>query len=186
MIYLDLKYATQNNLTGSVLPGYKANKLMGTGEMLKALEEAAQEAGKMGYDIRVFDGYRPQKAVDYLAKWAKNKDTHTQSLYYPNIAKSKLFPQGYIAERSGHTRGSAVDITLLKNGQPLDMGTEFDFMDALSHHGAQGLTKEQTQNRLLLKELMQRHGFVDYRCEWWHYRLEKEPYPNTYFDFDII
>jgi D-alanyl-D-alanine dipeptidase len=185
-IEVDLRYATTNNLTGQVLPGYLKNKLMGSAEMLRALDSAAEEAAKMGCGMLVFDAYRPQKAVDFLAAWAKTPNIDTKPLYYPNEAKSKLFAHGYIAEKSAHSRGSAVDLTLTRNGVPLDMGSGFDLMDRLSHHGAEGITKEQAENRLLLKTLMERHGFVAYECEWWHYRLIHEPHPDTYFDHDII
>lgn len=185
-VEVELRYATDQNLTGKPLPGYFKNKLMGSPEMLYALNLAAEDARALGYGLLVFDAYRPQKAVDFLAEWAGTAENSTQLLYYPNVEKSKLFALGYIAEKSSHTRGSAVDLTLTKNGAPLDMGTDFDYMDILSHHGAEGITQEQRKNRETLKTLMERHGFTAYENEWWHYRLIDEPYPDTYFDDDII
>jgi len=185
-IEVQLRYATCHNLTGQPLPGYLKNKLMGSPEMLFALDMAAEEAATLGYGLLVFDAYRPQKAVDFLVKWANAAENSTKLLYYPNVEKSKLLALGYIAEKSAHTRGSAVDLTLTKSGAPIDMGTDFDLMDILSHHGAEGISKEQAKNRETLKALMARHGFAAYENEWWHYRLSEEPYPDTYFDDDII
>lgn len=183
---IDVWYATSHNLTGKPLSGYHANGALCTLQMGAALKNVANEAAQMGYQLHIYDAYRPQKAVDDFIAWAAMpEDNKTKADFYPNIDKCSLFKEGYIASRSGHSRGSVVDLTLVKGQACLDMGTHFDFMDVTSHHGALGLTDSQTENRLLLRQLMERHGFAAYEREWWHYRLDIEPFPDTYYDFDI-
>lgn len=184
-IAFDLRYASTNNLTGAPLPGYCAHKLWGTPALFTALKAVQEVAQQQGYQLLVFDAYRPQKAVDALVRWAQSPDTSYADKYYPRIAKKNLLALAYIASPSSHSRGSTVDLTLTLNGVPLDMGTPFDTMDILSWHSASGLTAQQQTNRCMLKGIMEQHNFVPYEREWWHYRLDDEPYRDTYFDYDI-
>lgn len=186
-IRVEVRYATAHNLTGHPLAGYLVPKALATAEAATALSTAFQEARQLGYGMLVYDAYRPQKAVDDFVRWSREPENGgTKAEFYPDLDKTMLFPLGYIAERSGHSRGSTIDLTLTDAaGQPVDMGTGFDFMGERSHHGAAGLTEAQTRNREILRELMARAGFAPYENEWWHYRLKEEPYPDTYFDFDI-
>ena len=183
----DIRYATAHNLTGHPLSGYLAAKAVTTEEAAAALSHAWQEARRLGYGMLVYDAYRPQKAVDDFVRWSQEPETGlTKAEFYPELDKADLFPLGYIARQSGHSRGSTIDLTLTDGADvPLDMGTCFDFMGARSHHGAAGLTESQRRNRELLRGLMTHAGFTPYQNEWWHYRLLDEPYPNTYFNFDI-
>ena len=182
----EIRYATAHNLTGRPLAGYLAPRALGTRESAAALQKAMEAARRMGYGLLVYDAYRPQKAVDDFLAWGSlPEDGQTRGEFYPELRKEDLFPMGYIARRSGHSRGSVVDLTLTRDGQPVDMGSCFDFMSLRSHHGFAELTEEQRQNRALLRGIMAWAGFAPYECEWWHYRLMDEPYPNTYFDFDI-
>lgn len=183
----DIRYATAHNLTGHPLAGYRAAKAIATREAARALATAYREAQRLGYGLLIYDAYRPQKAVDDFVRWSREPETGaTKAEFYPELEKVNLFPLGYIAERSGHSRGSTIDLTLTDEiGAPLDMGTDFDFMSRRSHHGAQGLTEAQRRNRAVLRGIMAYAGFAPYENEWWHYRLMREPYPETYFDFDI-
>ncbi len=183
---MEIRYATAHNLTGHPLAGYKAGKALMTVEGAAALAKAAEKLRTMGYGIRIYDAYRPQKAVTDFVTWSGEAENgETKEEFYPELEKSDLFPLGYIARKSGHSRGSTVDLTLTRDGSPLDMGTNFDHMSELSHHGAAGLTENQNANRALLRGVMAWAGFAPYENEWWHYRLMNEPYPETYFDFDI-
>lgn len=186
-IQSDIRYATSHNLTGHPLAGYRAAKALATREAADALTIAFREARRLGYGMLVYDAYRPQKAVDDFVRWSREPETgETKAEFYPELAKEQLFPLGYIAERSGHSRGSTIDLTLTDAaGHPLDMGSCFDFMGERSHHGAAGLTDQQNRNRALLRGIMAYAGFAPYENEWWHYRLMGEPYPDTCFDFDI-
>lgn len=185
-IAVDARYATCRNLTGCPLDGYRAQKALATAEAAEALRKAFALAQQLGYGMLVYDAYRPQKAVDNFVRWSEApEDGLTKVEYYPALEKTQLFPLGYIARKSGHSRGSTIDLTLTKNGVPVDMGGGFDLMDEHSHHNAPGLTREQEENRRRLCAIMGYAGFAPYECEWWHYRLMKEPYPDTYFDFDI-
>ncbi len=183
---MEIRYATDHNLTGHPLAGYKASKALMTVEGAAALAKAAEKLRAMGYGIRIYDAYRPQKAVTDFVTWSGEAENgETKEEFYPELEKSDLFPLGYIARKSGHSRGSTVDLTLTRDGSPLDMGTNFDRMSEMSHHGAAGLTEMQNANRALLRGVMAWAGFAPYENEWWHYRLMNEPYPETYFDFDI-
>lgn len=182
----EIRYATAHNLTGHPLAGYHVPKAIGTEESAEALLRASKIAQGQGFGLLIYDAYRPQKAVNDFVRWAAlPEDGLTKAEFYPELEKDMLFPQGYIASRSGHSRGSVVDLTLTWKGQAVDMGTGFDFMSLKSHHGYRGLTEEQWQHRALLRAIMAGAGFSPYECEWWHYRLMDEPYPDTYFDFDI-
>lgn len=183
----DIRYATAHNLTGHPLAGYLAGKAIATREAASALNLAFDLAKQLGYGMLIYDAYRPQKAVDDFIRWSeKPEDNLTRAEFYPAQDKTRLFDLGYIARRSGHSRGSTIDLTLTKDGVPVDMGGGFDLMDQRSHHNAQGLTAEQQQNRRVLCAIMAYAGFAPYECEWWHYRLMKEPYPDKYFNFDIV
>lgn len=183
-----VRYATAHNLTGHPLAGYQAGRALATVEAARALKKAFALAGELGYGMLVYDAYRPQKAVDDFVAWSQAEEDHTtKAEFYPALEKTQLFPMGYIARKSGHSRGSTIDLTLLDaSGVPVDMGGGFDLMDGISHHNAPGLTPEQERNRRTLCAVMAWAGFAPYECEWWHYRLMKEPWPDCYFDFDIV
>ena len=182
-----LYYSGGDNITGRPLAGYNKNVLVGTMALSGGIQMAAAKAAAKGLQLFVFDAYRPQKAVDELVRWAGEKeDWRTKEKFYPNIAKADIIHLGYIAEKSGHSRGSVVDLTFMsQSGHRVDMGTAFDFMDVKSHHGADGISGEAAQNRALLRSIMEQSGFEAYEREWWHYRLKEEPFPRQYFDFDI-
>jgi D-alanyl-D-alanine dipeptidase len=187
-IFWDAKYATEDNFTGSKVDGYCVNRIVGTCEMATALLSAASIAAMRGYGLLLWDGYRPQRAVDCFLRWADEpEDGRTKAKHYPNISKDEIVPLGYVAPKSGHSRGSAIDLTLcgLKNGRAIDMGGGFDLMDVRSHHGAEGLPPAVVKHREMLREIMEECGFNAYKMEWWHYSLKKEPYPNQYFDFPV-
>jgi D-alanyl-D-alanine dipeptidase len=187
-IYWDAKYATWENFTGKPVNGYVANRIVGTRPLCAALERARDEAASRGFGLLLWDGYRPQRAVDSFLRWAQQpEDGRTKLRHYPNIDRADMFEKGYVAARSGHSRGSAVDLTLfhLASGERTPMGGDHDLMDAISHHGAQGITQVDARNRQSLRSIMEACGFSAYDCEWWHYTLKDEPYPDTYFDFPI-
>ena len=183
----DARYAGSHNFMGRPADGYAAARVVLTRRAAQALARAAKAFAAQGLYLLLYDGYRPQRAVDHFARWAQDpQDTACKAEFYPEIDKSMLFERGYIAERSGHTRGSTIDLTLTDaQGTPLDMGGEFDWFSPVSAHDCPALTKAQKENRLLLKSGMEAAGFVPYSEEWWHYRLLDEPYPDTYFDFVI-
>jgi zinc D-Ala-D-Ala dipeptidase len=186
-VYWDAKYASLDNFTGAPVDGYSANRVACSKKMAAALSKARDLAAEKGLSLLIWDAARPQRAVDRFVEWSKEpEDGVTLKAHYPNLKKTQLFQEGYIARRSGHTRGAAVDLTLMDaSGKPLDMGGAFDLMDQKSHHGAKGLTKLQTRNRSTLKALMEAAGLKSYESEWWHYSLDDEPYPEEYFDFQI-
>lgn len=183
----DIRYAGTHNFTGRPVDGYAAPRAVLTREAAQALRRAADAFAAQGYGLLIYDAYRPQRAVDCFIRWAQDaSDTLAKAEFYPSLDKPELFARGYIAERSGHSRGSTVDLTLTDgHGEPLDMGGEFDWFSVVSSHGYAALTQAQRQNRLLLKTGMEAAGFAPYSEEWWHYRLVDEPYPRTYFDFEI-
>ena len=187
-IYWDAKYATADNFTGAVVDGYCVNRIVGTCELAAALLSAVSVAGMWGYGLLLWDGYRPQRAVDCFLRWADApEDGRTKARHYPNIAKGDMVSLGYVAAKSGHSRGSAIDLTLYdrQTGRMVEMGGGFDLMDLRSHHGAEGLPPVAARNREILREIMEKCGFEAYEREWWHYALQKEPYPNRYFDFPV-
>lgn len=183
----DAKYAGSDNFVGEPVDGYRADRVVGTKELGKALVLAQEAARQAGCRLLLWDAYRPQRAVDHFIRFCAAEETgKTKQRHYPNVDKTQLIPLGYIAARSGHSRGSTIDLTLTDGeGNLLDMGGIFDFMDEHSHHGCPEITEKQAENRKLLQEIMLGCGFTDYRNEWWHYRLKDEPYPDTYFDFVI-
>lgn len=184
-ILWDAKYATGDNLTGAPLDGYRVNRVVGTRELSAALQNAADRFAHLGYGLFVYDAYRPARAVRTFIRWtAQPEDLKTKARHYPNIDKAELFRLGYIAEKSGHSRGSSVDLTLTRDGREIDMGGIFDLMDDVSHH-SHPMPAEIARNRQTLKQGMEACGFRAYDGEWWHYNLAREPYPETYFDFEI-
>lgn len=184
----DIRYAACHNFMGRPADGYLAPRAVLTREAAMALACAAGAFEEQGLYLLIFDGYRPQRAVDHFARWAQDpQDTLAKAEFYPDVDKRDLFDLGYIARRSGHSRGSTVDLTLVRaDGMPLDMGGGFDWFSKISSHDWPHLTPAQRENRLLLKAGMIAAGFAPYSEEWWHYRLDPEPYPDTYFDFPII
>ena len=154
----------------------------------RALMAVQEELIPHGLGLKFFDGYRPQRAVHQFVRWAKDvQDTLMKAQFYPNIRKSQLFKEQYIASRSGHSRGSSIDLTLIdfNTCTALDMGSPYDFFGEISYLSYKNLTAEQLANRKLLNSLMVKHGFRAYAQEWWHFTLNNEPFPNTYFDFVI-
>jgi len=184
----DAKYATWDNFTGKPVDGYCANRIVGTRALCAALDRAREKAAAAGFGLLLWDGYRPQRAVDCFLRWSQQpEDGRTKLRHYPNIERPEIFEQGYVASKSGHSRGATVDLTLydLATGERARMGGDHDLMDPVSHHGATGITYVEATNRRHLCSLMEACGFTAYPCEWWHYTLTNEPYPNTYFDFAI-
>ncbi|WP_327401093.1 D-Ala-D-Ala dipeptidase VanX [Streptomyces sp. NBC_01288] len=184
----DAKYATWDNFTGKPVDGYLANRIVGTKALCAALEEAQQKAGTLGFGLLLWDGYRPQRAVDCFLRWSRQpEDGRTKPRHYPNIDRAGMFERGYVAARSGHSRGGTVDLTLYRRDtdELAPMGGSHDLMDSISHHGAKGITYAETENRHRLRSLMDSCGFSAYDNEWWHYALKSEPHPDTYFDFPI-
>ena len=186
-IIVDLKYYSSENFTGRFVDGYLANKAILTNEAGLALSNAQKDFNKLGYSLILYDAYRPQSAVDFFVRWSTNlNDTIFKNLYYPDIKKSNLFELGYIAYKSGHSRGSTIDVSLvdITTNKEIDMGTIFDYFGIESHTFYDNLTENQKENRLLLYEIMSNNGFQNYSKEWWHYTLKNEPF-QKYFDFLI-
>ena len=184
----DAKYATWDNFTGKPVDGYLANRIVGTRALCAALARAREEAASLGFGLLLWDAYRPQRAVDCFVRWSKQpEDGRTKLRHYPNIDRAEMFERGYVAAKSGHSRGSTVDLTLyyLATGELAPMGGNHDLMDPISHHEAEGITPDETKNRRYLCSIMEACGFEPYDREWWHYTLRAEPYPGTYFDFPI-
>ncbi|SED49966.1 D-Ala-D-Ala dipeptidase vanX. Metallo peptidase. MEROPS family M15D [Tenacibaculum sp. MAR_2010_89] len=187
-ILRELRYCNHNNFVGIPVNGYNDDVLITSTLTAKALKKVQAELTKKGYSLKVFDAYRPQTAVNHFVKWARViNDTLMKQQYYPNLNKRHLFKLGYIATKSGHSRGSSVDLTIvnIKTGKELDMGSPYDFFGVSSHITFQKLTKNQKKNRSLLQQSMKKFGFRPYKNEWWHFTLRNEPFPNTYFDFPI-
>lgn len=184
----DAKYATWDNFTGKPVEGYELNRIVGTHALAAALLAVQEQSANLGYGLLLWDGYRPQRAVDRFLQWSEEpEDGLAKSKHYPNINRSEMFQLGYVAAQSSHSRGSAIDLTLYRvdTGALVPMGGGFDLMDVISHHEAKGITEAEAQNRRLLRSIMESSGFNSYDYEWWHYTLKNEPYPTTYFDFPI-
>ena len=184
----DIRYHSANNFMGTAVEGYEAPLCLLSEPAAAALANAQREAGEQGYRLKVFDCYRPQRAVDHFVRWvADSADQRMKAAYYPEEDKALLIEKGYIADRSGHSRGSTLDLTLANatDSSELEMGTPYDYFDTKSNTADPRISERQMANRLLLKDLMERHGFVNYDKEWWHYTLADEPYPNTYFDVPV-
>lgn len=184
----DAKYATGDNFTGRPVDGYLVDRVAGTRALVNALEMAQEKAESLGFGLLLWDGYRPQRAVDCFVRWAAQPDdARTKARFHPRISRAEMFSLGYVAARSGHSRGSTVDLTLyhLDSDDLVPMGGGHDLMDPLSHHGAAGIGEAETANRQQLCSIMEACGFRRYDSEWWHYTLVDEPYPDTYFDFPV-
>ncbi|MFB9275022.1 M15 family metallopeptidase [Cohnella cellulosilytica] len=187
----EIRYATEYNFVGAVIDGYNAPLAIMAEPAAKALKAVNEELEQSGYVLLIYDAYRPAKAVAHFKRWAQQPEVPEEQamkdVFYPDVDKSQLFKLGYIASKSGHSRGSTVDLTLAdrETGIPADMGSPFDFLGDISSHGTKKITAEQTANRELLKKAMVKHGFKPYNKEWWHYTLKDEPYPQKYFDFDV-
>ncbi len=184
----DAKYATWDNFTGKPVEGYASNRIVGTEALGKGIAKAQEMASSLGYGLLLWDGYRPSRAVESFLHWAgQPEQEEAKQRYYPNIHKADLIRKGYIAERSAHSRGGTVDLTLYNkmSGELVPMGGGFDFMDVRSHHDAGEVSPKEAENRRLLRSIMEASGFVAYPCEWWHYTLKEEPYPDTYFNFPV-
>jgi len=185
---VELRYFSKNNFVGDTISGYNANVLILTKPTAEALKKVQDELQQQNLCLKVYDGYRPQQAVNHFVTWAKDlNDTVKKTLHYPNVDKRNLFKEGYIASRSGHSRGSTVDLTIIDGNtqEPLDMGSRYDFFGYESWVNYDEITEVQKQNRQLLQQVMLKHGFRGYSREWWHFTLRGEPFPNTYFDFEI-
>ena len=186
---LDIRYFSDFNFVGERIDSYEAPLAYLTNEALDALKRASDDLRKLGYLIKIYDAYRPQSAVDHFVRWAKDKsDARMKPYFYPDMEKSELFEKGFILGRSSHSRGSTVDLTIvdIKDGTEADMGCGFDFFGEISHSKRkEGLTEAQIKNRSILREAMTSNGFKYLAEEWWHFTLEDEPYPNTYFDFKV-
>lgn len=211
-IQLDIRYFGPHNFVGERINGYNAGKCILTREAATALAKVQKDLSPFSLSIKIYDCYRPQRAVNHFVKWATEiENTKTREEFYPGVDKRNLFKDGYIDSKSGHSRGSTVDLTIVPLPLPrqagyipgqklsacylpvgqrfsdnsIDMGTGFDCFDDLSHTANNKIGLPQKINRLLLKSLMERHGFRNFEKEWWHYTLNNEPYPNTYFDFTV-
>ena len=186
-VLLDVRYYSTYNFTGVRVDGYEAPVVLLTKEAAAALSLVNLDMRQRGLRLVIYDGYRPQRAVDHFVRWAESPDESMRAAFYPDVDKADLFERGFIARRSGHSRGSTVDLTLLdeKTGRLLDMGGAFDFFGELSHPDDPGITAQQHENRMLLRRAMLKHGFKPLSTEWWHFTLKDEPYPDTYFDFPV-
>lgn len=211
-IQISLRYATEENFVGSRIDGYLANISIITETAAQALKQVQSEANQQGFELVIYDSYRPQKSVDHFVRWSEDPmDPQTKKLhYYPRTNKENAFDLGYIARKSGHTRGSTVDLTIIPRGQrvqtpikpqertlkdnskilflddgTVDMGSSFDLFDEVSFTNTSLITDEQHERRMLFKKWMENAGFKNYEKEWWHFTLINEPFPSTYFDFDV-
>ncbi len=185
---MEVRYYTLYNFIGDRVRGYEEPVALVTRETAYALREVNNELLPMGYTIKIFDAYRPQMAVDHFVEWARDlNDVRMQKYFYPEENKANLFVHGYIASRSGHSRGSTVDLTLydLRNQCDIDMGGTFDYFGYRSYPDFPDLTEQQKQNRRLLRSVMYKHGFRGIDTEWWHFTLNNEPFPNQYFNFTV-
>lgn len=183
----DIRYATHNNFIGRPLTGYTANKCVVSNALAECIHKAQEKTLETGFSLLVFEAYRPLQAVEDIVKWSLNSDLTNKHRFYPSLNKSSLFEEGYIAFRSTHTRGAAADVTIIDKTtqKELDMGTEFDFFETKSHTHCAEISAETKANRKLLLSIMESSGFINYDKGWWHFTLENEPFPNTYFDFEI-
>ena len=185
---LEIRYYSTYNFVGERIDGYEQPVALLTKEAATALKEASDELNSKGYRLKIYDAYRPQKAVDHFMRWALDpNDTRMKQYFYPELEKDVLFPLGYIAEHSGHSRGSTIDLTLfdMTTEKEVDMGGTFDYFGELSHPDYKGITDEQYTNRMILRDAMLGHGFKPLDEEWWHFTLENEPYADTYFTFPV-
>ena len=187
-IIQEIRYHSTYNFIGDRIDGYEEPCALLTKEAARALKSVSNEMIVQGYRLKVFDAYRPVCAVKHFILWGiEDQDIRMKPYFYPDLEKQELFAKGYIAKESSHSRGSTVDLTLLdmSTGKELDMGSPFDLFSEASHPDYCGITEEQYDNRMILRRVMTRNGFQQIDCEWWHFTLEDEPYPDTYFDFPV-
>jgi len=211
-IVQEMRYHGWHNFMGRPVKGYEAPECVLAADAAKALKAANDELNRSGFGLKVYDCYRPKRAVQDFVDWsAKTEDQAAKAEFYPNVDKKDFFELGYVAKKSGHSRGSTVDVTIVVlplrpgetytpgqelvpctapydvrfNDGSIDMGTGFDCMDVLSHPSSTEVPLVAQQNRMLLRKIMEKHGFVPYEQEWWHFTLKKEPFPDTYFDFPV-
>ena len=187
-IVQEIRYYSTYNFVGDRIDGYEEPVAILSKEAARALKSVANEANAMGYRLKIFDAYRPARAVRHFVFWGiEDLDLRMKPFFYPQLEKQVLFQRGYIAKESSHSRGSTVDLTLLDmgTGKEVDMGSPFDLFDPISHPDCREVTDEQYDNRMLLQNLMVRAGFDPIDCEWWHFTLRDEPFPETYFDFPV-
>ena len=187
-IIQEIRYHSTYNFIGDRIDGYEQPCAILTREAARALKNVANELNVQGYRIKVFDAYRPVCAVKQFTMWGiEDLDMRMKPFFYPDLEKAELFRKGYIASRSSHSRGSTVDLTLLdmRTGKEVDMGSPFDLFSEISHPDYRGITDDQYNNRMVLRRAMIRGGFVPIDCEWWHFTLENEPFPDTYFEFPV-
>lgn len=187
-VILEIRYYTTYNFVGARVDGYERPLALMTRQAADSLKAVSDELKAHGYRLKIWDTYRPQRAVNHFIRWAEDiQDTAMKAIFYPMVDKSLLFEQGYIYARSSHSRGSTVDLTLVeeRTGKELDMGSPFDWFGEESHPNFRCRLYMQSCNRLLLRDAMVRHGFAGIDSEWWHFTLVNEPYPDTYFDFPI-
>ena len=187
-IVQEIRYYSTYNFIGDRIDGYEEPCALLSIEAARALKAVSNELIVQGYRLKVFDAYRPVCAVKHFVLWGiEDQDIRMKPYFYPELEKQELFAKGYIAKQSSHSRGSAVDLTLLdmKTGTELDMGSPFDLFSELSHPDCREITEEQYENRMLLRRAMLRNGFQPIDCEWWHFSLKEEPYPDTYFAFPV-
>ena len=210
-IIVDMRYFGDHNFIGSRIDGYNAPVAYLTKDAAEALAGVQEELMSLGLSLKIYDSYRPQRAVNQFIEWARDlDDTGVKAEFYPNVAKNELFREGYISPRSSHTRGSTLDLTVVPYPGPaepawliseqsactlpsaeryadnsLDMGTGYDCFDTLSWTDDTRIGAPARAHRLLLKSLMEKYGFRNYSREWWHFTFENEPFPDTYFDFPV-
>ncbi len=187
-IIQEIRYHSTYNFIGERIDGYEEPIALLTVEAARALKAVSNELFVQGFRLKVFDAYRPVSAVRQFILWGiKDTDVRMKPYFYPDLEKQELFAKGYIAKQSSHSRGSAIDLTLLdmKTGREVDMGSPFDLFSEISHPDSHGVTEEQFENRMVLRRAMVRNGFLPLDCEWWHFVLKDEPYPDTYFTFPV-
>ena len=187
-IIQEIRYFSTYNFIGERIDGYEEPCALLTIEAARALKGASNELFVQGYRLKVFDAYRPACAVRQFVLWGiEDQDIRMKPYFYPDLKKQDLFAKGYIAKQSSHSRGSAIDLTLLdmKTGKEVDMGSPFDLFSGMSHPDCRDITDEQFENRMTLQNVMVRNGFKPIDCEWWHFSLDNEPYPDTYFEFPV-
>ncbi|MBQ8305382.1 MAG: M15 family metallopeptidase [Blautia sp.] len=187
-IVQEIRYHSTYNFVGERIDGYEEPCALLTIEAARALKAVSSEMNVKGYRLKIFDAYRPVSAVRHFILWGiEDQDIRMKPYFYPDVEKQDLFIKGYIARQSSHSRGSAVDLTLLdmKTGKEMDMGSPFDLFSEVSHPDYRGITEEQYENRMFLQNAMVRNGFLPIDCEWWHFALKDEPYPDIYFTFPV-
>ena len=187
-IIQEIRYYSTYNFVGERVDGYEEPCAILTKEAARALKSVSNELNTQGYRLKIFDAYRPAVAVKHFVFWGiDDLDLRMKPFFYPELEKQELFAKGYIAKQSSHSRGSAVDLTLLdmKTGREVDMGSPFDMFSEISHPDCRSITEEQYENRMHLQSVMVRNGFQPIDCEWWHFSLKDEPFPDTYFEFPV-